>query len=100
MQFIREDERFSISVESKFLFAMSKKVTKIDMEELSSLVLKHKVAWMSISDTEHVCGDALSCKRMQKVHVVLVETVSDSLRVWCVSELLSCQDLVHRILHH
>ena len=70
------------------------------MEELSGLVLKHKIAWMSISDTEHVCGNALTSQGMQEVHVVLVKTISDSLRVWCVSELLSCQDLVHHILHH
>ena len=56
---------------------MSKEMAEINVEELSCLILKHEVAWMSISDSKYICSNALTSQGMQEVHVILVKTLSD-----------------------
>ena len=64
MQLIWEDKWFSVSINSQFLFAMTQKVAKINMEELSCLILEHKVSWVPISNTKHICCHTLASQRI------------------------------------
>ena len=64
VQLIWKDEWLSISINSQFLLAMTQKVAKINMEELSCLILKHKVSWMPISYSKHICCHTLASQRL------------------------------------
>jgi len=57
--FFWEDEWFSISFETKFLFVMIQEMTKIDMEELTSKFVHHEITWMPISNSKSICSYTL-----------------------------------------
>jgi len=79
---------------------MAKEMSEINMEELSCLILKHEITWMSISNSKNVSSNTLSCQRVQEVHVIIVETPSDLFHFWSESELISSADFIQHIFHH
>ena len=39
---------------------MTKEVAEINVEEFASFILKHEIAWMSVSNAKNICGDTLT----------------------------------------
>jgi hypothetical protein len=62
VQFIREDEGFSVSLHAQLLFASVKEVAKIYVEEASGILLQHEVGRVPVANAHHVGGDALASK--------------------------------------
>lgn len=91
---------FSVSAHPKFELSMVEEVTKIDMQELACICFKHKVAWMSVSDTKHICGNALSCQWPQIPVMVVVYLFSYLLGIVCTSELFLLGKLIHEEFHY
>ena len=75
VKLVGQNKWLSIAIEPKLFLAMIQKVAKIDVEELSSCVLYHKIARMSISNSKNVCSDTLPSKRPQESLIVMSESL-------------------------
>lgn len=62
IQFVTINKRFSVASKSSLNLGVAQEVAEVDMEELTRVVVHHVVAWVAISDAEHVGSDALASK--------------------------------------